>query len=100
IEYGYWDAFVDISYDKGKTWVKSETVPIEHYEGDKGIIQPTLWESEPSHVHMLLRSSRSSIYRSDSKDGGKTWSPAYATSLPNNNSGIDVVKLEDGTLVL
>lgn len=100
IEREYWDAFVDISYDGGKTWVKSEMVPIDHYEGDKGIIQPTLWESAPGHVHMLLRSTRSRIYRSDSYDGGKTWSAAYATSLPNNNSGIDLTKLDDGTLIL
>lgn len=100
IEYGHWDAFVDISYDNGETWVKSEMVPIEHYEGDKGIIQPTLWKSSPGHVHMLLRSTRSKVYRSDSVDGGKTWCPAYATSLPHNNSGIDLTQLDDGTLIL
>jgi predicted neuraminidase len=44
--------------------------------------------------------SRQCICRSDSKDYGKTWSPVYKTSLPNPNSGIDVAKLSDGTLVL
>ena len=66
----------------------------------KGIIQPTLWESEPGQVHAFLRSTAGVICRSDSKDYGKTWSPVYKTSLPNPNSGIDVAKLSDGTLVL
>jgi predicted neuraminidase len=96
-----WNSFVDISYDKGKTWIRSENVPIDcdEFKG-QGIIQPTIWESEPNKIHMLLRSSYGSICRSDSSDGGKTWSQLYRTSLPNNNSGIDVVKLDDGTLAL
>jgi len=109
IEGKYWDAFVDISYDMGETWTKSEMVPIVHEEAEhgeensnmrRGIIQPTLWESADNNVHMLLRSDMGYIFRSDSSDGGKTWSPAYATSLPNNNSGIDLVKLKNGTLLL
>ena len=65
-----------------------------------GIIQPSLWESAPGHVHMLLRSTRGQAYRSDSSDDGQSWSEAYATTLPNNNSGLDLVRLEDGRLVL
>ncbi|WP_248927558.1 sialidase family protein [Paenibacillus hamazuiensis] len=96
-----WDAFVDQSLDGGETWVRSETVPLDHsvLKG-KGIIQPTLWESAPGIVHMLTRSTEGAIYRSDSADGGKTWCPAYPTELPNNNSGIDLAKLDNGTLAL
>jgi predicted neuraminidase len=49
---------------------------------------------------MLLRSSAGVICRSDSRDYGKTWSVVYKTTLPNPNSGIDLTKLGDGTLVL
>jgi len=49
---------------------------------------------------MLMRSTRGFIYRSDSSDYGRSWCAAYATALPNNNSGIDVVRLDDGGLVL
>ncbi len=49
---------------------------------------------------MLLRSSAGVICRSDSRDFGKSWSEVYKTTLPNPNSGIDVTKLDDGTLVL
>lgn len=95
-----WDAFVDRSDDHGRTWTQSERVPVDHRTfPPKGIIQPTLWES-PDGVHMLVRSSASDIFRSDSEDGGRTWSPAYSIGLPNNNSGIDLVPLADGRLVL
>ena len=102
-----WDAFVDLSCDEGESWVQSTLVPLNrahaNIEGGpfgKGVIQPTLWESKPGHVHMLLRSTAGWIFRSDSTDGGKTWCEAYSLDLPNNNSGIDLVKMCDGTLVL
>ena len=108
-----WDAFVDISTDGGDSWNMSQLVPLrraDYHVVDrlpdrrlcygKGVIQPTLWESAPGKVHMLLRSTSSAIFRSDSEDGGKTWCTAYQSGLPNNNSGIDLVKLHNGNLVL
>lgn len=96
-----WLAFVDRSTDGGKTWTQEEYVAMdrENLRG-KGAIQPTLWESEPGHVHMLLRTSSGFIGRSDSEDYGKTWSEMYDIGLPNPNSGIDLVKMPDGALVL
>lgn len=122
----FWDAFADISPDRGNTWIKCD-VPMNHRRPDSadngevweglaanalwetdvgriftwdGVIQPTLWESAPGRIHMLMRSTRGHVYRSDSADYGRTWCPAYATALANNNSGIDVVRREDGGLVL
>ncbi|MCZ8519540.1 MULTISPECIES: sialidase family protein [Paenibacillus] len=98
-----WDAFVDLSPDGGRTWVRSDAVPMPADRSaflGKGIIQPSLWESEPGCVHMLTRSTAGAVYRSDSADGGRSWCPAYATALPNNNSGLDLAKLADGTLAL
>ncbi len=101
IEEHSWEAFVDISYDQGQTWLQSELVPVpRHSFTGQGIIQPTLWESDYGKVHMLLRSTEGYIFRSDSEDGGKTWSLAYPTKLPNNNSGIDLAKLSDDKIVL
>jgi predicted neuraminidase len=98
---GVWNAFVDRSEDQGKTWSLSSffTVNRDSVPGE-GIIQPALWESSAGNVHALLRSSAGVICRSDSKDYGKTWSAVYKTDLPNPNSGIDLTKLDDGTLVL
>lgn len=102
-----WEAFIDISTDEGKTWTKSKPVPmnLSVYVGAnhwiaKGLIQPALWTSSADDVHMLLRSTEGKIFRSDSADGGRTWCEAYPTELPNNNSGIDVTRLESGLLAL
>ena len=122
-----WDASVDISTDRGAHW-QLAPVPLAHpaatappadtasrwpglaaqqlWENDParvfswdGVIQPSLWQSGPERVHMLLRSTRGTIYRSDSADAGRHWCAAYATDLPNNNSGHDLVRA-DGALVL
>lgn len=96
-----WNAFVDRSEDGGKTWVESDFLVLKRDSAfGEGVIQPALWESAPGKVHMLLRSSAGVICRSDSEDYGKTWSPVYKTDLPNPNSGIDVTRLENNTLVL
>lgn len=108
-EIGWWQAFCDRSTDEGKTWQCTKLIPMERTilgKNDKGeeirfgVIQPTLWESSPGQVHMLLRASCGQICRSDSTDGGRTWRRVYRTELPNNNSGIDLAKLADGKLLL
>lgn len=101
IEPGLWHVMVDRSEDGGKTWVESEQLQIDTVAiKGKGAIQPTLWESAPGKVHMLVRTTGGLIGRADSEDNGKTWSTIRATSLPNPNSGIDLTKLPDGTLAL
>jgi predicted neuraminidase len=98
---GVWNAFVDRSEDGGKTWTETAFVPLNRDSiSGEGVIQPSLWESAPGRIHMLLRSSAGVICRSDSEDYGKTWSSAYKTELPNPNSGIDVTQLGANTLVL
>ncbi len=118
-EHGIWQAFADISDDDGQTWHKSSTVVIANLTynaGEKtaestiavsqqsfygrGVIQPSLWQSANGDVHMLLRSSEGYVYRSDSQDNGTTWCAAYALALPNNNSGLDLVRTAQGTLYL
>ena len=113
IEGDLWDCFIDISKDSGETWTASSLIPTRRIGYDmvdrvfdrrhcygKGLIQPTIWESQPNHIHALMRSTSSTIFRSDSDDGGMTWCCAYNSGLPNNNSGIDLVKAPNGDLVL
>lgn len=100
-EEGGWACFTDRSVDGCRTWERSADVPMDRgaLQGS-GVIQPTLWQDETGMVHMLMRSSEGAIYRSDSSDGGKSWSQAKRTKLPNNNCGIDLARLDDGRLVL
>lgn len=117
-EQGIWQAFVDYSSDGGSSWTKSNSIGIKdltYQEGEKtadstiavseqsfygrGVIQPSLWESSAG-THMLLRSSEGFVYTSSSCDGGKTWTEAYKTNLPNNNSGLDLCGPLRGRLYL
>ena len=94
-----WDAFVDISADGGKTWQKSDYMGFSHLGAKgKGIIQPTLWEAD-GKIYALLRSTESRVLKSVSEDGIH-WSKCEKTKLPNNNSGIDCVKLRNGSVVV
>ncbi len=99
-----WKSFSDRSTDKGKTWVRSLDFVVPANGGEKfkgvGCIQPTFWESEPGKVHALVRTGSGYVWRADSSDGGKTWSEMRALDLPNNNSGLDAIKLNDGRVLL
>lgn len=92
-----WLPRVDESTDGGRTFHRLAPIPLNRtneaapdFMPGIGAIQPTLRESAPNRVHALLRTQAGRIYRSDSEDGGRTWSTAYPTALPHNNSGIDL----------
>ena len=40
------------------------------------------------------------LYRSESRDGGRTWGPGRETEFPNPNSAADFIKLRNGHLLL
>lgn len=93
--------FVDISNDDGETWTKTAEIDSKYCTWFKvPMIQPTLWQSADGSVHMFTRTKVGKIYRSDSYDNGKTWCRAYATKLPNNNSGIDLDTDDQGRIFL
>lgn len=103
-EKGSWKAYVDYSDDKGKTWTRSAFITANTLPDTgipkRGVIQPSLWQNSfNDSVHMLLRSSEGRIFRSDSRDNGSTWSKAYPTELPNNNSGLDLVQDPDNGIL-
>lgn len=66
----------------------------------KGCIQPTVVELEKGHLLCFLRTRDGFIYRSESYDYGRTWPKTEPTSLKNPNSGIDLIKLRDGRLLV
>ena len=101
-EKGEWKCFFDRSTDGGATWKRSRDlcIPLNDMKENehRGIIQPSLWESE-SGVHALMRSTEGKIYRTDSANG-IDWCDPYPTDIPNNNSGIDTVRLPDKRIIL
>jgi predicted neuraminidase len=94
-----WTAWVERSVDHGKTWTKHG--PIVYPDAPRGIIQPAIVPL-PGRLRMYLRSTQriGFIAYADSRDGGRTWSSAKITNLPNPNSGIDAVALKDGRIAL
>ncbi|MFI7639050.1 exo-alpha-sialidase [Nonomuraea sp. NPDC049400] len=90
-----WDPFVDVSDDGGLSWTRVP-IPVDHDAlAGAGHIQPALWWGAGGPV-ALMRSTEGRAYRSVSRDGGCTWTPAEPTSLPNNNSGLTAVALPSG----
>jgi len=123
VEAGSWTAWIERSSDGGKTWTKfgplnlpenidtgtaaatEAPVPAESHPmfgAVTGIIQPTVVQIEGQHLRFYARSRSSAgkIAVSDSMDAGKTWTQPHFIDLPNPNSGIDAVRLQDGRIVL
>ena len=96
--YKSWAGWVERSTDEGRTWTKHGPIVIPG--APFGLIQPTLVELGPNRLRLFARTRQGYIYKADSWDGGRTWSSARPTPLPNPNSGIDSVRLRDGRILL
>jgi len=97
--YKSWASYVDRSSDDGKTWTRHGPIVIPNKP--HSLIQPTLFETKDGQIVAMCRSSKTGrIAQSESKDAGKTWSPARLIELPNPSAGIDAVRLTSGEIVL
>jgi predicted neuraminidase len=87
-----WNSLFHVSGNSGKTWKTTKVVGYDRkkYGQFGGIIQPAVWESSPGVASAFFRSTLGVLFRSDSSDGGLTWSDALPTGLPNPNSAVDV----------
>lgn len=96
--YQSWAGWVERSRDEGRTWSKHGPIiiPGQPY----GLIQPTIVELRPNVLRLFARTRQGFIYKADSSDGGRTWTAARPTTLPNPNSGIDGVRLADGRVLM
>lgn len=88
-------AGVATSLDDGRSWTLSE-VP-----GSIGSVHMTIVPLDGDHMVAFYRRRQSDfVHRSESLDGGVTWSAPEATDVPNNNSSINVIRLADGRLAM
>lgn len=92
-----WNATFLRSENHGRTW---QIVGSLGKEAGAHLIQPTVVPLADRRLMAYMRSQEGRIFVSYSNDMGKTWARPQPTSLPNNNSGIDMVRLRSGNLVL
>lgn len=91
------------STDNGKTWTKTESIS-DPVNTKYKIIQPTILVHSQQKLQILARPNASNsdtkLAQTWSEDGGLTWSPVSDAALPNNNSAVDAVTLDDGRHLL
>ncbi|MCB1230619.1 MAG: exo-alpha-sialidase [Verrucomicrobiae bacterium] len=92
-EHDGWRVHFEITRDLGKTW---EVIGPINDASNFNAIQPSLLFHSDQRWQVLCRSKESVVAQAWSEDGGKTWGPFTATSLPNPNSGTDAITLADG----
>lgn len=90
-----WHVHLEKTDKDGKNWQK---ISIDN--GNFGAIQPSILTYPDGKMQLLCRSRQNVVVQTWSNDGGKTWSPVSALSLPNPNSGTDAVTLKNGTQIL
>jgi predicted neuraminidase len=120
--YRSWAVWIERSSDNGKSWTKfgpitvpsgsvrtraAAAVPAQakgawEWKHTYGIIQPAIVSMGGDRLRLYARSTSSigAICVADSLDRGVTWTPARPIDLPNPDSGIDAVRLQDGRIVL
>jgi predicted neuraminidase len=108
-----WQVVFELSPDGGHTWQMANAVPTPPASAEGAApnsedsvtaglqaIQPALLIHKDGTIRALCRSKNRAILSTTSKDNGKTWTTLSATSLPNNNSGLDGTTLADGRQLL
>jgi len=88
-----WQVQFETTGDFGKSWRSSGPVN----DGmEIGAIQPSVLFTGGNTLLSIGRTLNGRIFRISSDDLGQTWGPMSLTTVPNPNSGIDAVTLQDG----
>lgn len=88
-------AAMGVSTDQGASWQLqpvANSIGCVHFgpvDAADGVIPAFFRRRQADHV-----------FRSESRDGGRSWSTPVATDLPNNNSSIAATRLPDGRIAL
>lgn len=96
-----WRVHFELTRDLGKTWEVIGPLQPKLADGQElDAIQPSVLTYPDGRLQILCRTQQGVLGTSWSEDGGRTWQPLQATSLPNPNSGTDAVTLRDGRQLL
>lgn len=96
--------WIEVSEDDGHHWKKIG--PLELPNRKFGVIEPALFADAQGNLRMMCRDRANRvgemgyIWMAHSEDRGLHWSEFKQTALPNPDSGIDVVDLGSGRLIL
>lgn len=97
---GAWTGDLDtssvmLSADQGRTWT-------EHAVPDStGTCHMCILDRQDGTLVAFYRSRWADwVYRSTSSDGGRTWTAPQPTTLPNNNSSIQAIRLAGGGIAI
>jgi predicted neuraminidase len=84
-----------------KMWSRSNPV-----HSRMGNLQAAAVELTPGHLLALCRrggdylpGNDGYVVRTESRDGGKTWSPGTETDFPNPNAAVELIRLRNGHLL-
>ncbi|MBQ1965201.1 MAG: exo-alpha-sialidase [Clostridia bacterium] len=90
--------FVLRSEDEFSTWSSSNKISVPM----RGLMEPCIAERPDGTLNMVMRTQLGSVFYSESKDGGKTWSKAQTTGLKAPESCPCVVSIpnSDAQLVV
>ena len=89
-------AAMALTSDGGETWQFSKTILGDWVE------QPSVFERKNGTLVAYFRdaSDRHRIRKSESSDFGQIWTPIENTQFPNPGSGVEVIRLASGNIVL
>ncbi len=86
---------------QSRTWTESNRV-----RSRQGNLQAAVVELEPGRLLALCRrggdyepGDDGNVVRTESTDGGRTWSPGVETEFPNPNASVELIRLRNGHLL-
>jgi predicted neuraminidase len=96
-EQGGWRVHFERTRDLGRMW---DLIEPAGNSSKFGAIQPSILFHGGDILQAVGRTDAGRIFESWSRDDGNTWNALTLTELPNPNSGIDAVTLQDGRQLL
>ncbi|RWX80814.1 glycosyl hydrolase [Neorhizobium lilium] len=88
-------AAVGVSEDEGRTWRLEE---IGQSTGCVHMSPVSLGAGR--HAAFFRRRQADQVYRTESSDDGRSWSAPEPTDIPNNNSSVAAIRLNDGRVAV
>jgi predicted neuraminidase len=92
-----WTVHMEMTPDLGRTWTRTDSL---NDGRTLAAIQPTILKYPSGELQILCRTRQENIAESRSQDQGRCWSKMRLIGLPNPDSGIDGVVLQDGRALL